>query len=109
MKVTLLKWKLGRLKNSLLTGVEMGTCVSKRLCPPTPHNTTYTWSPCESRVCGGRPNFRRYSEQHIPEPRKKDTDAEDGVSINTPGGRQLESTSLLFPRPGLLTGSGIVG
>jgi len=28
----------------------------------------------------------------------KDTDAGDGVSIKTPGGRQRETTYLLFPR-----------
>ena len=28
----------------------------------------------------------------------KDTDAGDGVSLKTPGGRQRETTSLLFPR-----------
>ncbi len=28
----------------------------------------------------------------------KDTDAGDGVSVKTPGGRQRETTSLLFPR-----------
>ena len=27
----------------------------------------------------------------------KDTDAVDGVSVKTPGGRQRETTSLLFP------------
>ena len=31
----------------------------------------------------------------------KDIDARDGVSIKTPGGKQRETTSLLFPRPWL--------
>src|SRR6218665_354267 len=88
-----------------MIGVEMGACVSKSLCPPTAHHASYTWSPCASRVHGGRPNFRRISEPHIPELRKKkdgqmkDIDAGDGVSIKTPAGRQPETTSLLFPRP----------
>jgi len=48
--------------------------------------------------------FACINEPHIPELRKKDrwwktpTNAGDGAFIKTPGGRQRETTSLLFPR-----------
>jgi len=52
--------------------MEMGTCVSKSLCPPTAHHATYTWFPCGSWVHVGRPSFRRYMRTSHPWIRKKD-------------------------------------
>jgi len=73
--------------------------------PRTAHRSTCMGSPCGSRVCGGRPRFRRYKRTPHPWIRKKKdewwrTPTLEMVSIKTPRGRLWETTSLLFPKLG---------
>ena len=84
-------------------GWKWGACVSKSLYPQLsttpPTRGPHVEAECvvDDRVFAGISEPQSLNKEE--EGRMvKDTDAGDGVSVKTPGGRQRETTSLLFSR-----------
>src|SRR6218665_4064533 len=80
-----------------------GACVSKSLYPHCPPRHLHVfplwklsawWTTEFSPVYANPTSLNKEEEGRM----VKDTDAGDGVSVKTPGGRQRETTSLLFQR-----------
>jgi len=80
-----------------------GACVSKASTPNCPPRHLHVvpllklsawWTTEFSPVYANPTSLNKEEEGRM----VKDTDAGDGVSVKTPGGRQQETTSLLFPR-----------
>ena len=87
-----------------MCGVEMGRYASQKAstpnCPPRHLHVVFLWKlsawwTTEFSPLYANPTSLNKKEEGLV---VKDTDAGDGVSVKTPGGRQRETTSLLFPR-----------
>ena len=99
-----MRWYNNVITTKERLGVEMGAaCVSKSLCPNCPPRHLHVvplwklsaWWTTEFSPVYANPTFLNKEEEGR---MVKDTDAGEGVSVKTSGGRQRETASLLFPR-----------